>query len=173
MTHAGRHLVFLKANEIVGEMMIVKLSDIIDAMQMQSETMSCYLNKKTGEITPISEEEMDAAENGEFTDEAPEWQQEGIKTAREILETDDYISLPSQFDIHEYEIMEKFCSSIKDQQVSADLYELIKGRGAFRRFKNKILQYDIEQDWYQHRDAAYREIAKEWCEENKIEFLEG
>jgi len=153
-------------------MTVIKLSDIVDAMQMQSETMSNYLNKKTGEIVPISEEEMDAAENDEPIEDSPEWQEEGIKTAKEILETDDYIPLPSPFDIHEYEIMERFCLSIKDQKISDDLYSAIKGSGAFRRFKDKVQRHGIEQDWYKYQDASYRKIAKEWCEENRIKFME-
>lgn len=44
----------------------------------------------------------------------PEWEHENIKAAKEILETDDYISLPAKFDIHEYAIMEQFCLSIND-----------------------------------------------------------
>ena len=154
-------------------MPIIKLSDIVDAMQMQSETMFNYLNKKTGEIVPISEEEMDAAENDEPIEDGPEWQEEGIKTAKEILETDDYIPLPAQFDIHEYEMMEKFCLSIKNQKVSDDLFSAIKGGGAFRRFKDKIQQHGVEQDWYQFKDHSYREMATQWCEDNDIKFIEG
>ena len=41
-----------------------------------------------------------------------------------------------------------------------------------RRFKDKILEYDIEQDWYQYKDDAYREIAKRWCETNGVDFIE-
>ncbi len=151
-------------------MAIVKPSDIVDAMQMQSEGMSYYLNKKTGEIFPISDEEMDAVENDESIEDTLKWQEEGLKIAKEILETNDYIPLPSQLDIHEYEIMEKFCLSIKGREISDDLQEAIKGRGAFRQFKDKIQQHGIEQDWYQHKDVVYLAIAKEWCEEHKIEF---
>lgn len=122
-------------------MLKIKLSEIIDAMQMQSEMMFHYLNKKTGEIIPISEEEMNAAGNSELLDNAPEWQENCIKTAKKIRETDDYISLPSQFDIHEYDIMEKFCLSIKDQKISDDLSSAIKDRGAFQQFKAKIPQH--------------------------------
>lgn len=154
-------------------MPIIKLSDIVDAMQVQSETMFNYLNKKTGEIVPISEEEMDAAENDEPIEDSPEWQEEGIKTAKETLETDDYIPLPAQFDIHEYEMMEKFCLSIKNQKISDDLLGAIKGSGAFRRFKDKIQQCGVEQDWYQFKDHSYREMAKQWCEDNDIKFIEG
>jgi len=151
-------------------MTVIKLSEIVDALEMQSETMLCYFNKKTGEIVPINEEEMVAAENGEL--DAPEWQEEDIKAVREVLETDDYVALPSGFDINEYEMMEKFCLSVKDKKIADDLFGVIKGRGAFRRFKDKICEQGLEQDWYKHKDHAYREIAKEWCESNGIEFME-
>lgn len=154
-------------------MPIVKLSDIVDAMDMTSDTMTHYLNKKTGEVIPISEEEMNAAENEESFEDFPEWQQDSIKTAQDILATNDYISLPSQFDIHEYDMMERFCLSVKDEKISDDLYGAIKGRGAFRRFKDMILEYGIEQDWYQFRDSAYRKKAREWCKANSIKFTEG
>ncbi len=88
------------------------------------------------------------------------------------MATNDYISLPSQFDIHQYDIMEKFCLSIENGKISEVLYNTIKGKGVFRRFKDKILEYDIEQDWYQYKDDAYREISKRWCETNNIEFSE-
>ena len=153
-------------------MTAAKLSDIIDAMQMQSETMSHYFNKKTGEIVPISEEEMDTVENDDLVEDDPEWQEEGIKTVREILDSDDYIALPSQFDSNEYEMMEKFCLLVKDQKIADDLYNAIKGRGAFRRFKDKVQEHEIEQDWYQYRDKSYKEIAKQWCEENAVEFMD-
>lgn len=81
-------------------------------MQMQFEMTAHYLNKKTGGIVLVSEEEMSAAENDESIEDAPEWQEESIKIAKELLETDDYIPLPSQFDIHEYAMMEKFCLSL-------------------------------------------------------------
>jgi hypothetical protein len=119
-------------------MAIINLSDIVEAVQMESEVMIHYLNKNTGEIVPINKEEID----------------------KETLEEDDYIPLPSQLDIHEYEIMKKFCLSRKDQRISDDLWAAITGRGAFRQFKNKILQYGIDQSWHQYIDVAYREIAK-------------
>lgn len=62
----------------------VKLSDIIDGMETQSDESSSYLNKKTGKIVLISFEEMSAAEDNEPIEDFPEWQQELVETAREI-----------------------------------------------------------------------------------------
>lgn len=78
--------------------------------------------------------------------------------------------MPSEFDIHEYRIMERFCLSLENDKLRDIMYYSIKGKGAFRRFKNNIRKYNLEQDWYEYRDEALRTIAIEWCEENGIEY---
>jgi len=110
-------------------MPVIKLSDIVDALQIQSETITHYLSKKTGKIVQINKEDADAAENNEIREEFPEWQQEDIKLAREVWGGNHYIPLPTRFDIHEYEIMVNFCLSIRNKEVSRNLYDLTRGRG--------------------------------------------
>ncbi len=46
----------------------------------------------------------------------------------------------------------------------------IRGRGAFRRFKDGIRQMGIEEQWYDYQGDAYKRMAIEWCEENGIEY---
>ena len=150
----------------------VKLDDILEGMEFASDEARSYLSKKTGEVFRISDEEMRAAEEDEPLVEYPDWQQEYIKIAQEILENDDYIPLPDKYDIHEYDIMEKFCLSINDDELRDIMYYQIKGSGAFRRFKDNIFHYDIEEDWYKFREEAFREIAVEWCEYHKVPFIE-
>jgi hypothetical protein len=151
----------------------IKLDDIIEGLECQSEESNSYLDKRTGKVILISDEELCAAENDEPIEDFPDWQHDQIKIAKELLaETGDYIGLPSKFDIHEYSIMERFCLSIDDSEISDTLYSLIKGSGAFQRFKNAIHKYDIADDWYEYRDNRLKEIAIEWCEDNGIEFEE-
>ena len=149
----------------------VKLDDIIEGLECQSEESHSYLDKRTGKVILISDEELCTAENDEPIEDFPDWQHDQFKIAKEILaETGDYIELPSQFDIHKYSIMERFCLSIDDSEISDTPYSLIKGSGAFQRFKNAIHKFDISDDWYKYRDNALKEIAIEWCQENGIEF---
>jgi hypothetical protein len=146
----------------------VKLDDIIEGMEFQTEVTTSYLNKKTGKVVTITDEEFSAAEDDEPIEDFPEWEHENIEAAKEILETDDYIPLPSKFDIHEYAIIERFCLSIDDDEVSETLYRSIKGKGAFRRFRANIQRFNIEDDWYKYRDKAIKQIAIDWCEANDI-----
>ncbi|MBA7522809.1 hypothetical protein ES705_14929 [subsurface metagenome] len=149
----------------------VKLDDIIDGMECQSDESSSFLNKKTGEVVLISDYEMQAAEDDELLEDIPDWEQDQVRIAREILAaTGQYISLPSKFDIDDYSIMERFCMSLDNQKISNILYDLISGSGAFRRFKDAIYRYGIEDEWHTYHNNAIKEIAIEWCRENNIEF---
>lgn len=68
--------------------------------------------------------------------------------------------------------MERFCLSIEDEEISDSLYYAIKGKGAFRRFKEGIHRYGITDDWYKYREEALKQMARDWCEENDIEYIE-
>ena len=68
--------------------------------------------------------------------------------------------------------MERFCLSIEDDDMCDDLCNAIRGRGAFRRFKDGIHEYGIADDWYKYRDDTVREIAIDWCEAHGISYTE-
>jgi hypothetical protein len=149
----------------------VKLSDIIDGMESQSDESSSFLNKKTGEVILMTDYAMRAAEDNEPLEDVPDWERELVSTAREILaETGEYIQLPTKYDIDEYSIMEKFCTSLNRREIGDILYDLISGSGAFRRFKDAVYKYGVEDEWYKYRNNAIKEIAIEWCRQNNIEF---
>ena len=79
--------------------------------------------------------------------------------------------MPDSFEINEYSIMEKFCYSIESQKISNLLLNAIQGRGAFRRFKDVIIRYNIENMWYAFKENEYKQIAIEWCDRNKISYI--
>jgi hypothetical protein len=149
---------------------VVSLKDIIHAMDFGSDEFHSYLNKETGEIVSITDEEINAIQNGDDWNDYPGWQQEALSSANNVLNSSDYLPLPGQFDIHEYAIMERFCYSITDPDISNKLSYQIKGSGAFKRFKDAIRWHGVENDWYQFRDQALEEIALEWLEKNGIAF---
>ena len=134
----------------------VKLKDIVDALDIQNDEILHYLDKNTGEIVMITREELGAVEEGATAEEYLDWQQEMFKVAQAIVEDEagQYLELPTQFDVNEYAIMEKFCLSLSDAEISNEMYYAIKGSGAFRRFKDKIHQYGIAEDWYKYRDGV-------------------
>ena len=148
----------------------VKLKDVVDAFDEGGDEFSHYMDKRSGEIFMITDEEMSAAEEDEPLSDYPEWQQENLLKAREILESDDFVRLPSQFDIGEYSIMERFAYEFEDRRTSAELLRSLKGKGAFRRFKDTLFDLNIQDAWYEFRRQEFEQIAIEWLEAEKIPY---
>jgi len=150
----------------------VKLTDIIEGLELQSDEHFSSLNMRTGEVVVVTREELRAAEEDAPLEDFPEWQHDALRIARDIVATDHYLPLPTTFDIHEYHIMEQFCHSLEDDDMRDDLCNAIRGRGAFRRFKDRVHAYGIAEEWYRYRDNALREIAMAWCEAHGIPYTE-
>ena len=151
----------------------VKLKDIIDEMEIQFEESRSLLNIKTGEIVLVTSEDLRAAEDEKPFDHLPGWEQESRMIAIDVVENfENYIELPTKYEVNEYEIMENFCLTVSDQRKQESLLRTIKGKGAFRRFKDKIIDFEMEEQWYSYRDQSFKQIAIEWCQENKINFIE-
>jgi hypothetical protein len=150
----------------------VKLKDILEGLEFLTDEGCSYLNTATGEVVYITTEELRAAEEEAPLEDFPDWQHDAIRIAGEILATEHYLQLPDRFEIHEYQIMECFCLSVEDADIRGDLCDAIRGRGVFRRFKDRIQAYGIAEAWYQYRDAALRDIAIAWCEAHAIPYVE-
>ena len=150
----------------------VTLKDILEGLEFLTDEGASYLNTTTGEVVYVTTEELRAAEEEAPLEDFPAWQHDAIRIAGEIVETDHFLPLPDKFEINEYRIMEQFCSSVDDEDMRDDLCNAIRGRGAFRSFKDKIHEYGIAEDWYQYRDAALRDIAVTWCEAHGIAYTE-
>jgi hypothetical protein len=153
---------------------IVSLQAVVDEMDVLSDETYAYLNTQTGELVTIRREEIAIVEDSDDLEDAiaayPAWQHDLIRKTKEVLDSEDYLPLPSTFDIHEYAIIERFCYAIEDEEFSQDLLDQIRGRGAFRRFKDAIHRHGIADDWYHFRQAALEEIAMAWLEAQSIPY---
>lgn len=136
--------------------MKVKLSDIIDAIEMTDQYSEYFLDKETGNVEWVSDMAMTQEEQEEVYDR---------------LDEHGFYRLPTSFDIHDYDIMEEFVytlsGSARDKLASA-----IQGKGAFRRFKDTVIRLGIDQEWYDFQSAEYKRKAARWCEDNGIEYEE-
>ena len=86
----------------------VRLSDIVDALEMQFDESSSFLDLDTGQVETVSCDLLREAEetaDGEGPD-LPEWQQQEWEIAKRIVSTDRFRKLPIKFDVHEWAIME-------------------------------------------------------------------
>ena len=148
----------------------VKLEDIVDAFESQDAESISYVNIRTGAVETIAEEYLEQPNSWEaWGDEPPDWTKGLYALGRKISESNDYLELPSQYDIHEYKIIRDFATDQIDSTIRDRLLETIRGKGAFRRFKDTAFDLGVIDDWYAYKREALSSIALDWCEENDID----
>lgn len=90
--------------------------------------------------------------NAEFIDE---------RTLEDIeVNEQDYILLPTQYNIHEYQIMKDFALECPYEQMRDRMLASLRGSGAFRRFKDVVYYLGIRDDWFAYRTKRFSEIAE-------------
>ena len=149
---------------------IVSLRDFIEEIDLVTDEATAYINRRTGELITLTHEEVALTEDPDEAEAAPQWQKDLLPKAREVLASEDYIPLPSKFEIHDWSIMERFAQSVTNAAISDELDAALHGRGAFRRFKDAVYRLGIADDWYRFRDAALEEIAIEFLEAHGIAY---
>lgn len=133
----------------------VCIEDVVEALDWESDDWMSFYNIVTGEIVAVSPEYDDLTKD----------------EREEIYEGEDYIGLPSSFDINGWQIMQNFIYTLPDGEASAVLMNSIHRRGAFRNFKDNAYRFGLIDDYYKFRDNALLDIAKEWCEYHKIPYF--
>lgn len=142
----------------------VPLELIVDAVEMADDEWNQYFDIEKMEVVSLPEYSF-AGEYDEDEKELSELIEEGWNTR--------FFGLPSKYDIHEYSIMERFVWSLPEGKVQDSLAKAIRGRGAFRRFKDAVIRYGMEQDWYAYQEKAYRKIAVEWCDVHGFAYVDN
>jgi hypothetical protein len=152
--------------------MVVRLSQIVEGMEFHSDQATFYLNTQTGKVILITPDDTFAGDEDDPIESYPDWQQEGVEAARSLARGNDanLLPLPDRWEINEYQIMEDFCLSLPAGKKRNELCDSIKGRGAFRRFKDTLQGADLFKDWNQYRTSRLKTMAADWCKANEVAF---
>lgn len=67
-------------------------------------------------ITINDNEDDNNDDDDEYLGKRPDWEKDIFDKTKEVPTSDDYLELPSQFDIHEYQIMQEFCQSYPNEK---------------------------------------------------------
>ena len=147
---------------------VVSLRKVVDAIGALMEGSTAYLNRQTGELYTLQEDDAELVTDDADLEDLPDWQRDAIPVIREILESEDWLALPTKFDIHEWAIMDEFSCSVDDPELRDELRNAIRGAGAFRYFKDTIHRHELQESWYNYRTAVLDRIAIDWLDEHEI-----
>jgi predicted nucleotidyltransferase len=128
----------------------VDLADLALALEDHSEEHSWWLDTVTGEVEPHFSGEPDATQFVETH-------------GRRLILVE---PLPTAIG---YGDMEDFVSFVREPRTRDLLERAIAGRGAFRRFKDALLDYpELRQAWFAFHDARGERRAIEWLLEREL-----
>ena len=137
----------------------INLDELCSAMADSSYEHEYYLDLETGEILFISDY-MDDEETGKLKDQVEE-------------ESDRYERIPEAESHEGYEDMVEFIATVKDEHLAELLEVAINGKGAFRRFKDVLLNYPEEREsWFQFKDDRMEEKALEWLDDIDVSLIQ-
>lgn len=139
--------------------MKVYLREVLDALDAASDSTVFVVSKRRNRVLLFFE--------GSLADHL----EDNITLEDALNDPDSYIPLPREYEIHEYQIIENFVNSLEDEDEARELLNSMQGKGAFRRFKEKVSLLSLEDRWYNHREEAYEKIALEWCVKNGVKVI--
>lgn len=150
----------------------VSLDDVASELEALSDDSVVYVNRRTGEVANVSTEDLSALEESGGDSEEFRWLDTYLAALRSILETDEWAEMPRKYDIHEWEIMREFADGQRGG-LRDDLLTAIRGRGAFRMFKDTLHRRGMLDAWFDFKHGALARIAAEALDAEAIPYRES
>jgi hypothetical protein len=154
----------------------IKLSALIEALEFELEDYVTKVDVHNGCVVTLEQSLLDAIEAGEEDplDGTETSTDAEMEIAREVVNDTGgrFVDTPDKWDFHEYRQMQRFIGTIENSDHSEQLWRAIKGKGAFRYFKDTADRLGVLDAWYRYRDRAIKEFVIEWAEFREIAFTD-
>ncbi len=135
----------------------LRYDQIRRAYEQGSTEARYFLDVETGEIIAVF---VDIIERGGNTADAKRIAG-GIDTR--------YFLLPHKSSSDGYAEMEDFIGTVEERHLRETLVEAIEEKGAFRRFREVLVSYPLEEErWFTLKDDHARDTITAWLQKNDI-----
>jgi hypothetical protein len=174
------------------------LAEIVAAFDCDPDEVTSYLDVETGTVVPVFEDARhdqeavsaqlpdhlpsgslddqraalaDAIENADYLSSEP-----GQIEAAFLVERDSatrYVEVPRVTSSVGHQMMEAFIATVRAPTLRDRLDDAIRGRGAFRRFKDTLRREADETDrWYAFKQERLAERARRWLDSEGIDLAD-
>jgi hypothetical protein len=131
----------------------VNWTDLETAFERNSPETESFLDTRSGEVVTVTEGAIDYAE-----------QRGKVQTAGEA-----FVRIEPAASREQYKWMERFVAGVTDEPLRERLVIAIDGKGAFRRFKDVLLNYPTERErWFSYRAELLHWAIQKWMEKEQL-----
>ena len=131
----------------------INWTDLETAFERNSPDTESFLDTRTGEVVTVTEGAIDYAE-----------QRGKVQAGGEA-----YVRIEPAASREQYKWMERFVAGVTDEPLRERLVIAIDGKGAFRRFKDVLLNYPTERErWFSYRAELLHWAMQKWLEKEQL-----
>ena len=152
----------------------MKLSELIEALEFDFEEIRAFVDLENGCVVMVQRSVLSDVEEGdeEALSDVPDWQKDEVEIARAIVADSGkrFVTPPDKYEFHEYRQMERFIGTVRNAGAADQLSQAIRGKGAFRYFKDTADRLGLLNQWFQYRDDAMKEFVVDWAADNNVPY---
>ena len=131
----------------------INWTDLETAFERNSPDTESFLDTRTGEVVTVTEGAIDYPE-----------QRGKVQAGGEA-----YVRIEPAASREQYKWMERFVAGVTDEPLRERLVIAIDGKGAFRRFKDVLLNYPTERErWFSYRSELLHWAMHKWLEKEQL-----
>jgi len=131
----------------------INWTDLETAFERNSPDTESFLDTRTGEVVTVTEGAIDYTE-----------QRAKVQAGGEA-----YVRIEPAASREQYKWMERFVAGVTDEPLRERLVIAIDGKGAFRRFKDVLLNYPTERErWFSYRAELLHWAMHKWLEKEQL-----
>jgi hypothetical protein len=131
----------------------INWTDLETAFERNAPDTESFLDTRTGEVVTVSEGAIDYTE-----------QRGKVQAGGEA-----FVRIEPAASREQYKWMERFVVGVTDEALRERLVIAIDGKGAFRRFKDVLLNYPTERErWFSYRSELLHWSMHKWLEKEQL-----
>jgi hypothetical protein len=131
----------------------INWTDLETAFERNSPESESFLDSRTGEVVTVTEGAIDYSE-----------QRGKVQAGGEA-----YVRIEPAASREQYKWMERFVAGVTDEPLRERLVIAIDGKGAFRRFKDVLLNYPTERErWFTYRAELLHWAIQKWLDKEQL-----
>ncbi len=136
----------------------INWTDLETAFERNAPDTESFLDLRSGEVVTVAQGAIDYAET----------------RAKVQAGGDGFLRVEPAASREQYKWMERFVVGVTDEALHERLVIAIDGKGAFRRFKDVLLNYPTERErWFTYRGDLLHWNMQKWLEKEQIEPKEA
>src|SRR6478735_1830806 len=136
----------------------INWTDLETAFERNAPDTESFLDLRSGEVVTVAQGAIDYAET----------------RAKVQTGGDAFVRIEPAASREQYKWMERFVAGVTDEALRERLVIAIDGKGAFRRFKDVLLNYPAERErWFSYRGDLLHWAMQKWMEKEKIQPAEA